>query len=94
MKRYADSTLRSMKKEDLIEYIRCLEHNCAAADATLDQQAKIFEKLFQERGTGGKGCEWCDIEYTIMDDVMEQPVHRGEIRFCFHCGRPLKGAAK
>lgn len=23
----ADSTLRNMRKDDLIEYIRCLEHN-------------------------------------------------------------------
>ena len=49
VKRYikpkADSTLRNMRKEDLIEYIRCLENNYNVAVSFNNQQAKNSEKL-------------------------------------------------
>lgn len=53
IKRYvkprSDSTLRNMKKSELIAYIRILEHNCNVANSFLDQQAKNFEFLKKEK---------------------------------------------
>lgn len=41
----ADSTLRNMRKDDLIEYIRCLENNYNVAVSFNNQQAKNIEAL-------------------------------------------------
>lgn len=41
----ADSTLRNMRKDDLIEYIRCLEHNYNVAVSFNENQAKYIESL-------------------------------------------------
>lgn len=38
-KPYADSTLKKMTKEDLIEYIRLVEHNWFSTEETLDRAA-------------------------------------------------------
>lgn len=40
MKEYKKSTLMHMTKEQLIEYIRCLEHNEEVAKETLEQVCK------------------------------------------------------
>ena len=40
MKRYSDSTLMRMTKADLIEQLRCAEHNEATAEEQLAQQAE------------------------------------------------------
>lgn len=45
----SDSTLRNMKKTELIAYIRILEHNCNVANSFVDQQAKNFGTLMKER---------------------------------------------
>ena len=49
VKRYikpkADSTLRNMRKDDLIEYIRCLEHNYNVGATFLENQARYIESL-------------------------------------------------
>lgn len=41
----ADSTLHNMKKDDLIEYIRTLEHNYNVAVSFNENQAKYIESL-------------------------------------------------
>ena len=41
----ADSTLRNMKKDDLIGYIRTLEHNYNVAVSFNENQAKYIESL-------------------------------------------------
>lgn len=41
----ADSTLRNMRKDDLIEYIRCLENNYNVAVSFNENQAKYIESL-------------------------------------------------
>ena len=41
----ADSTLRNMRKDDLIEYIRSLEHNYNVAVSFNENQAKYIESL-------------------------------------------------
>lgn len=40
---YSDATLKSWKKEDLIEQIRILEHNWASAEASLNNQANYLQ---------------------------------------------------
>ena len=46
---YSDATLKSWRKEDLIEQIRILEHNWAAAEESLNNSAKNSEKIFYEQ---------------------------------------------
>lgn len=41
----ADSTLRNMRKDDLIKCIRCLEHNYDAAVSFNENQARYVESL-------------------------------------------------
>lgn len=40
--KYADSTLQRMTKQELIEYIRCLEHNLQNAEETNQRQYEIL----------------------------------------------------
>ena len=51
----ATSTLRNMKKDALIEYIRTLEYNYNAAVSFNNQQAENFLKICEECKKGG-GC--------------------------------------
>lgn len=46
----ADSTLQSMRKRELIEYIRCLEHNYNAAVWFNENQARYIEQLMAKQG--------------------------------------------
>lgn len=46
---YADSTLKSMTKAELIEHIRILEHNWSAAEETLANSVKNSEQIFYEQ---------------------------------------------
>lgn len=43
--KYADSTLNSMTKQELIEYIRCLEHNLQNAEEMNQRQYEILNKV-------------------------------------------------
>ena len=43
----ADSTLYKMRKSELIEYIRCLEHNYNAAVWFNENQARNVERLLK-----------------------------------------------
>lgn len=57
---YSDSTLKSWKKEDLIEHIRILEHNWASAEESLNNQANYLQDkvvLSREEYEKLKGCE-------------------------------------
>ena len=53
----ADSTLYNMRKVDLIEYIRILEHNYNVAVSFNNQQAKNFETMLK------KDCSGCEREF-------------------------------
>ena len=44
-RRLSDATLLSMKKSELIEYIRVLEHNWSVAVDFNEQQAKNFADM-------------------------------------------------
>ena len=54
----ADSTLRNMRKDDLIEYIRCLENNYNVAVSFNNQQAKNIELLGITKVVRCKDCMW------------------------------------
>ena len=43
--RYSRNTLKSWKKEDLINYIECCEYNERTMAETLQQQARNFEMM-------------------------------------------------
>lgn len=65
------------------------------ATTAIVQTAKAIDMAqaaLQEREERSKGwCAWCKAEYTIVDDEFVQPVHPKLIKFCWHCGRKLKG---
>ena len=46
---YSDSTLKNLKKDTLIEYIRVLEENLRNAYERLDNQAKILHELRHDK---------------------------------------------
>ena len=89
----ADSTLYNMKKVDLIEYIRTLEHNYNVAVSFNENQAKYIESLDAVEVVRCKDCKhwlnswvapgaehahgYCHIEET--DDVV---VGRWDDDFC------------
>lgn len=45
----AYSTLRNMQKIDLIEYIRCLEHNQNALAQLYENQVRLLEELTKDK---------------------------------------------
>lgn len=48
IKRYADGTLKSWNKDQLIEYIRELEHNWAVAEERCDNQYTLLQRLTKD----------------------------------------------
>ena len=54
----ADSTLRNMRKADLIEYIRSLEHNYNVAVSFNENQARYIESLGIAGIVRCKDCKW------------------------------------
>lgn len=45
----ADSTLRNMRKSELIEYIRCLEHNHNALAWMYANQVRLLDELAKDK---------------------------------------------
>lgn len=77
MKTLSEWTLRSMTKAELIAQLRCAEHNYAAAQKTIEQQAKNFEN-FEPVRYG----EWIDVgDFIKTEDGIELPV-----KVCSACG--------
>ena len=60
----ADSTLRNMRKDELIEYIRCLENNYNVAVSFNENQAKYIESL-------GVLPMWIPVTERLPDDFSE-----------------------
>lgn len=48
IKQYSKGYLKSWTKEQLIEQIECLQHNCAVANETNYNQAQYFEKCVSD----------------------------------------------
>ena len=100
----ADSTLQNMRKDDLIEYIRCLEHNYNVAVSFNENQAKYIESL--DVAPVVHGC-WIDktVWYGRMGYMRTQcsvcgtvyphkPGSRGDgkgRKFCEECGAKMDG---
>lgn len=51
---YADSTLKAMTKDKLIEFIRCLEYNLRNAYEENELQRQVFIKQFEGEKNGEK----------------------------------------
>lgn len=47
MSTYSDSTLMSMSKKQLIDVIRCLEHNCETYRETISNQENCMKQLIK-----------------------------------------------
>ena len=69
----ADSTLLNMKKADLIEYIRTLEHNYNVAVSFNEQQARNIETMMKN---GAIPSKWISVEDRL-------PEH-GDVMLCHH----------
>lgn len=54
----ADSTLRNMRKDDLIKYIRCLENNYNTAVSFNENQARYIETLDAAAVVRCKDCKF------------------------------------
>lgn len=65
----ADSTLLNMKKSDLIEYIRTLEHNYNVAVSFNEQQARNIEAMIRN---GDIPQHWISVEDRLPEK--EKPV--------------------
>lgn len=48
-KEYADSTLRQLKKDELIEYIRYLKRRINRDKSILERQASVYKSLMKEK---------------------------------------------
>lgn len=101
MKPKADSTLRNMKKDDLIAYIRTLEHNYNVAQSFLDQQARNFaeyapvvhgrwnsQPYYKADGKGGV-FKYCDF-YYCSECKTERPIVP-PFNYCPNCGAKMDG---
>ena len=86
-KPYSDSTLLNMNKKELIEQLRVAEHNCFAAEESLNQQAENMRTKLQliKHGYWIKGhvtmrCSKCFASFTLRN--------AGELRwdYCPACG--------
>ena len=68
VKRYikpkADNTLRNMRKDDLVEYIRTLEHNYNVAVSFNENQAKYIESL-------GVQPKWIPVTERLPESIDE-----------------------
>lgn len=79
MRTWADSTLMSMKKSDLIECLRCAEHNQAVAEERLAQhienvkewvpvvRCKDCRYLGRELDKGLYSCDDYNLPYCELD---------------------------
>ena len=58
----ADSTLYNMRKVDLIEYVRCLEHNYNVAVSFNENQARYVESL-------GMPQKWIPVSERLPEEL-------------------------
>lgn len=67
---YANSTLLAMPKQDLLAYIRTIEHNWRSAEQTIEIQAENCKKLLAEERN------------KAVDDAMKKAAEA----ICIGCG--------
>lgn len=101
---YADSTLKSWTKDELIHQIRILEHNVAVGDERLNNQAKLLEAwapvvhgewLNTDGDYTSAACSICKTEYEV---ATEEEAEKGlwdaficSYRYCPNCGAKMDG---
>lgn len=90
MKTYSDSTLMRMTKAELIEQLRCAEHNREVAEETVAQQAENLKNW--EPVTHCKDCEYHRLYstgniYCVHPDGLSS---QGSDAFCSY-GEPKEG---
>ena len=95
---YADSTLKSWSKDELIHQIRILENNCAVRLERLNNQAKLlkawapvvhgrwirFKEPDSETGYIHMRCSVCSAYWS-------DPSHADHFRYCPNCGAKMDG---
>lgn len=77
MRAWADSTLMSMKKSDLIECLRCAEHNQAVAEEQLAQHienVKDWVPVVRCKDCRWRGREECAMFLSLR---MRRTAHMG-----------------
>lgn len=82
-KLYADSTLKQMKKDELIDYIHMLHHNWSVADERAESIKEYAEKL-QDKETPKK------VKYIIKESIDRYLPVFEHLYFCPSCGRRLR----
>lgn len=98
----ADSTLRNMGKDDLINYVRILEHNYDVAQTFLDQQAKNFENYAPVvhghwflTEPEYLNCSVCGNPYytgiETLSAELDHLEYAGGPKFCPNCGATMDG---
>ena len=83
MRAWADSTLMSMKKSDLIECLRCAEHNQAVAEEQLAQHienVKDWVPVVRCKDCRWRGREECAMFYRC--ECGEQHTWETDNDFC------------
>lgn len=86
IKAKSDSTLQNMRKADLIEYIRCLEHNYNVAVSFNENQARYIESL------GVTVQQWIPVTERMPIDFVSVLVHipsdkpMQTVREAYHAG--------
>ena len=59
MKKYADSTLKQMSKDELVDYIRMIEGNYDSLEEVYNRQTKLLENITRK--------DWHDIKLNPTD---------------------------
>ena len=90
----ADSTLYNMRKVDLIDYVRTLEHNYNVAVSFNENQAKYIESLGFTGLVRCKDCKWrnCkgDCEHKYWQDAEGWDKCVDDDGFCHLAEREIK----
>ncbi len=95
---YADSTLKSWTKDELIHQIRILERNLAVKQELINNQAKLlktwapvvhghwirFKETDPETGYIHMRCSVCSAYWS-------DPSHADHFRYCPSCGAKMDG---
>lgn len=97
--KYSDSTLMRMTKEQLIEQIRCAEHNAEVANEFLAQQAENIKNMVKHGKwilvhehvllANGGYKEWDNFFCSECDTPSSSPTY-----YCPDCGARMDGGEK
>lgn len=92
MKTLSDSTLKSMTKAELIEQLRCAEHNYDVAQEFIEQQAKNFKNFAPVRHgrwvKGGYACGESEFICSVCGES-EWRTSSSRMKYCMFCGAKM-----